>query len=217
MKYKIGDKVRVKQWEDMAKEGGIFQGDINLGGICFVDDMKSLCGTEVTISKVLNERYGVEECNWVFSDEMFEPVEKYPMMSSNDVWKWLGRNHLNSDIYEEVFGVDFALCDLVAQFSFEEVVELVSKYESEKEQFIPFDINNLESRMVVECNNGTRYMVIVHSEHIVGMKDGDYILINSSHFDEHAQKYGYEINKVFPQVNSFDQLNWVQEAIWERK
>lgn len=128
MKLKVGDKARVKQWDDMAKEGKL----------AFVNDMKNLCGTEVTISGVFNSVYRVTEADWLFNDEMLEPIEDYPLMENEEVWKWLGRNYLGDGIYKECFGASFSLYDLIEHFSFEAVVKAVSKYEHENEHFIPF-------------------------------------------------------------------------------
>lgn len=42
MRCKVGDKVRVRQWDDMAKESGLNDcGDINNG---FTQSMKHFCG-----------------------------------------------------------------------------------------------------------------------------------------------------------------------------
>lgn len=82
MKYKVGDKVRVRQWDDMAKEFGELSRDISIVKVddncLFKNEMKKYCGTVVTIEKVFNEykRYFVaEDCNnWYWTDEMFENV-----------------------------------------------------------------------------------------------------------------------------------------------
>ena len=40
MKYKVGDKFRVRQWDDMAKEFGVNNGNIPINGCLFVKEMK---------------------------------------------------------------------------------------------------------------------------------------------------------------------------------
>lgn len=70
MKYKVGDKVRIR--EDLVS------GE-NYGGYMAVDDMTDMCGSVVTIEtvdKVLG--YCIEEDpnGYFWRDEMFEPVEE---------------------------------------------------------------------------------------------------------------------------------------------
>ena len=74
MKYKVGDRVRVRDWDDMKKEYGLDRdGDINIRP-CFATGMKKFCGKIVTITGADGENYHIEgdnEC-WFFTDKMFE-------------------------------------------------------------------------------------------------------------------------------------------------
>lgn len=78
-RYKIGDKVRVREWDDMLKE---FGGDDHaISCTCFfMDCMKPLCGKVFT---VIVERstgsYGLdgEASGWAFSDDMLYPAITY--------------------------------------------------------------------------------------------------------------------------------------------
>ena len=76
-KFKVGDKVRVRQWEDMEKEFGLdCKGSINKRPY-FTPAMKKYCGQTLTIDGVsFNGYYTVQECVWSFCDEMFEPVKE---------------------------------------------------------------------------------------------------------------------------------------------
>lgn len=69
MKYKVGDKVRIR--EDLVMER-------NYGGSVAVDDMTDMCGSVVTIERVGNIGYYIEEDpdGYCWTDEMFEPVEE---------------------------------------------------------------------------------------------------------------------------------------------
>lgn len=50
MKFKVGDRVRIRQWDDMAKEFGTDSfGNIKCCN-CFFKGMKNLCGKKATIS-----------------------------------------------------------------------------------------------------------------------------------------------------------------------
>ena len=70
MKYKAGDKVRVR--EDLSKEKCY-------GGCCVDSVMEQFAGEMVTISHEYGRinRYKIEEDNmrWCWTDEMFEPLE----------------------------------------------------------------------------------------------------------------------------------------------
>ncbi len=82
MKYKIGDKVRVRQWDYMVKEFGFFdyaKSSIYTPGCIFTNSMKKFCGSVVvTISNIeCDNRYSIKEDdqNWYWTDEMFEPYK----------------------------------------------------------------------------------------------------------------------------------------------
>lgn len=86
MKFKVGDRVRIRQWEDMKREfGTVSRGAINCRN-SFTEGMRELCGKKATISDI----YGAfsknvslknfENCegidtNWCYSTDMLEPVE----------------------------------------------------------------------------------------------------------------------------------------------
>ena len=82
MKYNVGDKVRVRQWDDMVKEYGLL-GDLEkvicTPGCSFTNGMKKFCGRVVTISDVIssNSRYLIKENDrtWYWTDEMFDPYK----------------------------------------------------------------------------------------------------------------------------------------------
>lgn len=78
-RYKVGDKVRVREWDDMAKEFN--SNEVVIFCTCsFVDCMKPLCGKVFT---VIEERstgsYGLdgEASGWAFSDDMLYPAITY--------------------------------------------------------------------------------------------------------------------------------------------
>ena len=82
-KFKVGELVRIRQWDDMEKEFGLTM----LGSIscrcCFADGMKPLCGKYAEIKDILldgivhlrffNCDDSVE--NWNYSTDMIEKVE----------------------------------------------------------------------------------------------------------------------------------------------
>jgi len=64
MKYKVGDRVRVRQWEAMARQYKVRNdGDIEIIGTphYFIKEKKFLCGQVVTIEKVASDYYSIKE------------------------------------------------------------------------------------------------------------------------------------------------------------
>ena len=75
MKYKKGDQVTVRSWDDMVDEFGVdAAGDIKCR-LAFVTYMKKYCGKTFTIKKVKSNHYRLIGCKkWEFTDEMVEPT-----------------------------------------------------------------------------------------------------------------------------------------------
>ena len=77
MKFKVGDKVRVRSWESMETEFGLDDsGNIYLGcALLFFKRMKSLCGNLYTIDAIDDGWYTLKESSYYLIDEMLEPVK----------------------------------------------------------------------------------------------------------------------------------------------
>lgn len=80
MKYKVGDKVRIRK--DLVTGG-------SYGCSVAVDDMTDMAGSVVTIESVGSIGYYIEEDpdGYCWTDEMFEPVEE---MSAEESIKLFG-------------------------------------------------------------------------------------------------------------------------------
>ena len=65
MKYKVGDKVRVRK--DLVL-------DNVYGGVCYVDVMDELKDKEAIITKVGNIAYQINDSGFWWTEEMLEPV-----------------------------------------------------------------------------------------------------------------------------------------------
>ena len=84
---RAGDLVRIKNFEQMAKEyGGVdYGGDINMGGrIFFVDDMRHLCGFQFVVERV-------SECGYV------TPLGSTPFLDS-----WTITEQMLEVLFEDV-------------------------------------------------------------------------------------------------------------------
>ena len=71
--YKVGDKVKIREWDDMMEQYGGDAIGIDCRGI-FVDNMKQYCGKTYQINTVskylLYTLFGAD--NWTFSADMFD-------------------------------------------------------------------------------------------------------------------------------------------------
>lgn len=81
----VGEKVRIRQWDDMAEQYGFDDVSI-LCGASFVNEMKYLCGKEFTVTAVSKigrkNRYGDEYClvsgctsRYTISSDMIESID----------------------------------------------------------------------------------------------------------------------------------------------
>lgn len=79
--FKVGDVVRVRQWDDMMSEFGLdCDGNIDCAA-CFTVDMEDLCGRVFTISKMT--KYGSKEIyivrghdfGWTITTDMLESFD----------------------------------------------------------------------------------------------------------------------------------------------
>lgn len=77
MKYKAGDRVKVKSWNQMVNEYGVECNYIKTKPL-FVDPMRKYCEKIVTIREVYDYHYYIkEDCgDWCWTDDMFDIVEK---------------------------------------------------------------------------------------------------------------------------------------------
>lgn len=72
MKYKVGDKVRIKskEWWDAQPKNE--HGDVRCGSDTFTDTMICMCGKVVEITDVLEDTYFIKEYDYNWTDEMFD-------------------------------------------------------------------------------------------------------------------------------------------------
>lgn len=74
MKYKVGDKVRVKKWEDLELEYKVDEDGEIWYGVGFDEDMKEFCGKELVIRYVGDVGYLCHGNNHSWQDWMLEGV-----------------------------------------------------------------------------------------------------------------------------------------------
>ena len=83
MKYKIGDKVRIKTWEEMVQEFGLNKSnDINNLSWCYLSIMdKQLeglnCDRILTIEQIIfDNKYTMEKIGYTWTNDMIKELEK---------------------------------------------------------------------------------------------------------------------------------------------
>lgn len=84
MKYKVGDYVEVKSWEEMEKQFGLNTSGGILAKFTFVDDMQYLCGRKVKVKSIdqigrIKFESGIESV-WNVSEDMLKPAKPEPNM-----------------------------------------------------------------------------------------------------------------------------------------
>lgn len=72
MKYKVGDKVRIKSKEWWNAQPKNTSGSVECGADTFNEYMKSMCGKVVEISDVSEHTYFIKEYGYNWTDEMFD-------------------------------------------------------------------------------------------------------------------------------------------------
>lgn len=77
MKYKVGDKVRIKskEWWDAQPKNE--SGGVDCGADIFTDFMTCLCGKIVEISDILEDGYSIKIYGLNWTDEMFDDSFSY--------------------------------------------------------------------------------------------------------------------------------------------
>lgn len=74
MKYKIGDKVKIKSldWYNANRD---YNGNVECGFYYFIEEMTKYCGETLTICKKYNNKYVLQEDeNFAWTDDMFDSI-----------------------------------------------------------------------------------------------------------------------------------------------
>lgn len=131
MRYKVGDKVKVREWDNMAKDFCVDKKDgITSSLEAFVSGMKEYCGKIMTIKSVGNNYYKIEEDNenWRWTDDMLIN----PHFSITDLIQGMACETRSGNRYLFMSG------NLIRNYSYRNVDDLTDDLLSEKG--IDFDI-----------------------------------------------------------------------------
>lgn len=74
MKYKVGDKVKIKSL-DWYNDNRDYNGNVECGFYYFIEEMTKYCGKILTIGDVYRNEYELQEGeNFIWTDEMFDSI-----------------------------------------------------------------------------------------------------------------------------------------------
>ena len=130
MKYKVGDKVRIREDLVMGR---------NYGGLVAVDDMTDMCGSVVTIERV-GEVHGYyikeDPDEYCWTDEMFEPVEEE--LTAEEAIKVLAdmcaRECKNCELGKLVKESRYSFCSAYRREHPDKVVEILKQWKKDHEK-----------------------------------------------------------------------------------
>lgn len=148
MKYKVGDKVKVRSDLRVGK---------SYGEHTFVHDMFKFMGKIVTIESVWERGYRIEEDAYWWTDEMLEPVEE---MSTEEAIKLSGKMCSSSACYEcpvfksrEKYG---EMCNVFKKEHAEEYLEILKQWKADHEKK-PIEMENVIYIVVLDEKRNVVY------------------------------------------------------------
>lgn len=150
MKYKVGDKVRVKN---------NLQDDVFYGKVPYAKTMEKYKGEVLTIDSISKEYYFVKEDYGKFkwTDEMLEPVEE---MSTEEAIKLSGKMCSSSACYEcpvfksrEKYG---EMCNVFKKEHAEEYLEILKQWKADHEKK-PIEMENVIYIVVLDEKRNVVY------------------------------------------------------------
>ena len=140
MKYKVGDKVRIKskEWWDAQPK---IKGDVDCGEYYFTKEMTPMCGKVVEISVLGSVSYNLKGCLYHWTDEMFDDSFSYNPEKS------ILSEEMIKDIAEVVKKYNLGVC--VSENDGKLIIEPLKV---EKEEDLPVDTPCMCSNSLEEEN-----------------------------------------------------------------
>lgn len=126
MKYKVGDRVRIR--EDLVMGG-------SYGDSIAVDDMIDMGGSVVTIEDVDKSGYGIKEDpeGYTWTDEMFEPVEEMSVEEAIKAFTEICGTYMCAKC--PIGNIDKDLnCKEIKMYNPEKVVEVLKRWKADHEK-----------------------------------------------------------------------------------
>ena len=136
MEFKVGDKVRIRQWDDMENEFGLDDdGDIKTCPNCFVKLMSCLCGKEAIIIEKLGVKVKLdffENKSWskmfLYNIQMIELCKEENNMLSTKEQRTEGMKRQAQELIDQAYQRGFkAGQELREVITFEKECELIEQ------------------------------------------------------------------------------------------
>ena len=178
MKYKVGDKVKVRS-------------DLNYGkysdGVPFTSEMDKFKGTVLEVRKIAGEFYEMVGIPYIFTDEMLEPVEE---MSAEEAIRLQGKICVNSmcsacPIGNARRGIASVSCDKFREEYPEKALEAIKQWKADHEKK-PIETENVMYIAVMDEKRNVVYEEKTNKE-IAATTQKDEVL--KKYCAEHDGKY----------------------------
>jgi hypothetical protein len=134
MKFKVGDKVRVRTWESLYNEfGRSFDKNALKIRYGFNNDMRKMCGGIYMITSVNNssEFYTLNKSSWKWTDDMLEAISVHPPVIKTAKLKDIKRDYkftvAGIEMYKFYANDEGCMC-IFANPVFEEAYETCQNY-----------------------------------------------------------------------------------------
>lgn len=156
MRYKVGDKVRVRS--DLEK----FE---KYGGYTFTGEMNAYKGMTAAITKVNGNAYAIDLDNkkWAWTDEMFEPVEEMSAVEATEILAEMCRKYVSCSQCPIYLIDKCKTCVEVRSEYPTEVVRILEKWEADHEKK-PIETEFIKLVRVIEDTGDCKKCV--HEEEI---------------------------------------------------
>lgn len=204
--FEVGDKVVIKEWDEMVKEYGLSTyGDIKCHSCYFVQGMRKLCGEEAIITTVYPHRIELEfrnpnlKCRWTYTKEMIKHVKPQQIIIYQTGNKVIAKNETtkrvamairsSEDKFDFKIGASIAFERLVGKGSINKARKIVKETREEK-------------RKEIEVGNSVKII----------NKDKQYINY-ISFFEDNNISYELATKYYYGKILPYEELNNVFEVL----
>lgn len=187
MKYKVGDKVRVRSDLKACEQYGA-----NIA----TNSMERLAGKIVTISRVGYAHYLVDGMNYNWTDEMLEPVEE---MSAEEAIRLYAKVCKDSNCYACPFYEKSGECGC-EEFAInhpEEVIESLKQWKADHEKK-DVDVEFARTVRVIEDTGSSKRCV--YEEDVTGVKDETFKMTMKRILEEYCKEHEGKFFTVYEEI-----------------
>lgn len=187
MKYKVGDKVRVRSDLKACEQYGA-----NIA----TNSMERLAGKIVTISRVGYAHYLVDGMNYNWTDEMLEPVEE---MSAEEAIRLYAKVCKDSNCYAcPVYEKSGECgCEEFAINHPEEVIESLKQWKADHEKK-DVDVEFARTVRVIEDTGSSKRCV--YEEDVTGVKDETFKMTMKRILEEYCKEHEGKFFTVYEEI-----------------